>query len=111
MVHDVSDTQPEARPAEADRIQGPPAPGQRVEATEAEARALAEAARQTEWDRPSFPKGLSLGRFDVSLIHPYPRGAAEDVERGEAFLATLRGVCERLDGERIEREDRVPDEY
>jgi alkylation response protein AidB-like acyl-CoA dehydrogenase len=111
MVHDVSDTQPEARPAEADRIQGQPAPGQRVEATEAEARALAEAARQTEWDRPSFAKGLYLGRFDVSLIHPHPRGAAEDVERGEAFLATLRGVCERLDGERIEREDRVPDEY
>ena len=101
MVHDVSDTQPEARPADFDKSSGQPAPGQRVEATEAEARALAEAARQTEWDRPSFAKGLYLGRFDVSLIHPHPRGAAEDVERGEAFLATLRGVCERLDGERI----------
>src|SRR3954469_16191125 len=111
MVHDVSDTQPEVRPAEAAESHGQPAPGQRVEATEAEARALAEASRQTEWDRPSFAKGLYLGRFDVSLIHPHPRGAAEDVERGEAFLATLRGVCEKLDGERIEREDRVPDEY
>src|SRR3954451_13892912 len=111
MVHDVSDTQPDVRPAEADESHGQPAPGQRVEATEAEARALAEASRQTEWDRPSFAKGLYLGRFDVSLIHPHPRGAAEDVERGEAFLATLRGVCEKLDGERIEREDRVPDEY
>ncbi|HVH95319.1 MAG TPA: acyl-CoA dehydrogenase family protein [Nocardioidaceae bacterium] len=111
MVHDVSDTQPDVRPAEAAESHGQPAPGQRVEATEAEARALAEASRQTEWDRPSFAKGLYLGRFDVSLIHPHPRGAAEDVERGEAFLATLRGVCEKLDGERIEREDRVPDEY
>jgi alkylation response protein AidB-like acyl-CoA dehydrogenase len=111
MVHDVSDTKPEARSAEADQSPAQPSPGQRVEATEAEARALAEAARQTEWDRPSFAKGLYLGRFDVSLIHPHPRGAAEDVERGEAFLAALRGVCERLDGERIEREDRIPDDY
>src|SRR3954454_4355402 len=111
MVHDVSDTQPDVRAAEAAESHGQPAPGQRVEATEAEARALAEASRQTEWDRPSFAKGLYLGRFDVSLIHPHPRGAAEDVERGEAFLATLRGVCEKLDGERIERENRVPDEY
>src|SRR5919112_1731501 len=111
MVHDVSETKPDARSAEADQSFAQPSPGQRVEATEADARALAEAARQTEWDRPSFAKGLYLGRFDVSLIHPHPRGAAEDVERGEAFLATLRGVCERLDGERIEREDRIPDEY
>ena len=111
MVHDVSDTKPEARSADADQSTAQPSPGQRVEATEAEARALAEAARQTEWDRPSFAKGLYLGRFDVSLIHPHPRGAAEDVERGEAFLATLRAVCERLDGERIEREDRIPDDY
>jgi alkylation response protein AidB-like acyl-CoA dehydrogenase len=112
MVHDVSDTRPEARSAEADESRhGQTPPGRRVEATEAEARALAEAARQTEWDRPSFAKGLYLGRFDLSLIHPHPRGAAEDVERGEAFLTTLRGVCERLDGERIEHEDRIPDEY
>ena len=56
-------------------------------------------------------KGLYLGRFDLSLVHPHPRGDVEDVERGEAFLAELRAVCEKLDGQRIEREDRIPDEY
>ena len=40
------------------------------EATAADARAVAEAARETSWDRPSFAKGLYLGSFDLSLIHP-----------------------------------------
>src|SRR5919107_5528767 len=112
MVHDVSDTtRADSRPADADEITGQAPPGRRVEATEAEARALAEAARETRWDRPSFAKGLYLGRFDLSLIHPHPRGAADDVERGEAFLTALRAVCEQLDGQRIESEDRIPDEY
>ncbi|MFL6134499.1 MAG: acyl-CoA dehydrogenase family protein [Nocardioidaceae bacterium] len=95
----------------AERPAGATEPGRRVDATEAEARALAEAAREAEWSRPSFAKGLYLGRFDLSLIHPHPRGAAEDVERGEAFLAELGAVCAQLDGQRIEREDRIPDEY
>ncbi|WP_322938483.1 acyl-CoA dehydrogenase family protein [Nocardioides bizhenqiangii] len=87
------------------------APGTRVHATEAEARELAESAREAEWRRPSFAKGLYLGRFDLSLVHPHPRGAAADVERGEAYLDRLRAVCETLDGQRIEREDRIPDDY
>ncbi|KAA1427348.1 acyl-CoA dehydrogenase family protein [Nocardioides antri] len=83
----------------------------RAEVTEREARELAEAARDQRWERPSFAKGLYLGRFDLDLIHPHPRGSAEDVQSGEAFLAELRTVCESLEGARIEREDRVPDDY
>ena len=37
---------------------------------------------------------------------PAPRGDADDVERGEAYLARLRAVCETLDGQQIEREPR-----
>src|SRR5919112_966163 len=111
MVHEVSGSRVEPRPAHAEGMAEEAPPGRRVEATEAEARALAEAARETEWDRPSFARGLYLGRFDLSLIHPHPRGAADDVERGEAFLTALRTVCEQLDGQRIESEDRIPDEY
>jgi len=82
-----------------------------TEVTEQQAREVAEAARETEWTRPSFAKELYLGRFDLSLIHPHPQQAHEDVERGEKFMAELRAYCETLDGSRIEREDRIPDEY
>lgn len=75
------------------------------------ARAIAEAARETEWTRPSFAKGLYLGSFDVSLIHPHPQPRPEDAARAEAFLTELTALCRTLDGRRIERDDRVPDEY
>ena len=88
MTHDMSETDTGTR---RDGDTGPspqrpptgdgaaaPTPG-RVDATETEARELAEAAREAEWSRPSFAKELYLGRFDLSLIHPHPQGAAEDV--------------------------------
>jgi alkylation response protein AidB-like acyl-CoA dehydrogenase len=82
-----------------------------TQVTEQQAREVAEAARETEWTRPSFAKELYLGRFDLDLIHPSPRQLPEDVDRGEKFLAELRAYCETLDGGRIERESQVPDEY
>lgn len=80
-------------------------------AGERKAREVAEAARETEWTRPSFAKGLYLGSFDLSLIHPYPAQDADAAARGEAFLEKLAGYCRSLDGGRIEREDLIPDEY
>ncbi|MFF4494833.1 acyl-CoA dehydrogenase family protein [Streptomyces sp. NPDC001546] len=79
--------------------------------TEREARQVAEAAREQHWRKPSFAKELFLGRFRLDLIHPHPLPADEDVRRGEAFLARLRDFCENeIDGPRIEREARIPDE-
>ncbi|CAL9557659.1 putative acyl-CoA dehydrogenase FadE10 [Streptomyces sp. enrichment culture] len=79
--------------------------------TEREARQVAEAAREQDWRKPSFAKELFLGRFRLDLIHPHPQPADEDVRRGEAFLARLRTFCEtRIDGARIEREAKIPDE-
>ncbi|MFG3036337.1 acyl-CoA dehydrogenase family protein [Streptomyces sp. NPDC048330] len=87
------------------------APTQRPKVTEREARQTAEAARERDWHKPSFAKELFLGRFRLDLVHPHPLPADEDVRRGEAFLAVLRDFCEtRLDGARIEREARIPDE-
>ncbi len=79
--------------------------------SERQAREVAEAARETEWARPSFAKELYLGRFDLDLIHPHPRSDPDDAARGEVFLDRLRTYCETLDGGRIEREALVPDEY
>ncbi|WP_329378685.1 acyl-CoA dehydrogenase family protein [Streptomyces sp. NBC_01351] len=79
--------------------------------TEREARQVAEAAREQDWRKPSFAKELFLGRFRLDLIHPHPLPADEDVRRGEAFLARLREFCETsIDGARIEREAKIPDE-
>ena len=80
--------------------------------SEREAREVAEAAREQDWRKPSFAKELFLGRFRLDLIHPHPAaGPADDARRGEEFLAKLRDFCEaEIDGARIEREARIPDE-
>jgi alkylation response protein AidB-like acyl-CoA dehydrogenase len=99
---------------EAAATSGPGEPGGdavKRDVTEREARAIAEAARESEWTRPSFAKGLYLGKFDLALIHPHPHGAADDIARGEEFLAKLRAYCETLDGGVIERESKIPDDY
>jgi alkylation response protein AidB-like acyl-CoA dehydrogenase len=82
-----------------------------VKVTEDEAREVAEAARQTEWTRPSYAKELNLGSFDLSLIHPHPRANPAEAAEGEEFLARLEKYCRTLDGRLIEREALIPDDY
>jgi alkylation response protein AidB-like acyl-CoA dehydrogenase len=78
--------------------------------TEKQARDVAEAARETDWKKPSFAKELFLGRFDLDLVHPHPTGDPASIERGEEFLKKLRAFCEtEIDPYVIEREDRIPD--
>lgn len=80
-------------------------------ATAADARAVAEAARDSAWERPSFAKGLYLGSFDLSLVHPWPTPDPAGVERGEAFMARLTGYARTMDGSVIERAAKIPDGY
>ncbi|MFC5805726.1 acyl-CoA dehydrogenase family protein [Streptomyces formicae] len=92
-------------------MSAPSTPQSAPKVTEREARQVAEAAREQSWRKPSFAKELFLGRFRLDLIHPHPMPAAEDVQRGEQFLAKLRDFCEtRIDSARIEREARIPDD-
>ncbi len=84
--------------------------GQQAKVTERQARQVAEAARETDWKKPSFAKELFLGRFRLDLVHPHPVGDPVGIERGEKFLAQLRAFCETaIDPYQIEREDRIPD--
>ena len=79
--------------------------------SEREARQVAEAARETEWRLPSFGKELFLGNFRLDLIHPQPRLSAEQVEKGERFLAELRTFLEnKVDPLQIERDAKIPDD-
>jgi len=78
---------------------------------EREARQVAEEARESRWELPSFGRQLFLGEFRLDLIHPHPRPDEESRRRGEEFCARLREFCEAsVDGALIEREDRIPDE-
>nr|WP_239095813.1 acyl-CoA dehydrogenase family protein [Micromonospora lutea] len=79
--------------------------------SEKQARQVAEAARQTTWDRPSFGKELFLGRLRLDLIDPWPRPDPEEHARAEEFLGRLRDyVSSEVDGAAIERDARIPDE-
>jgi alkylation response protein AidB-like acyl-CoA dehydrogenase len=78
---------------------------------EREARQVAEEARESGWQKPSFGKQLYLGDFRLDLIHPHPRPDEEAARRGEEFCARMREFCEtQVDGAVIERDARIPDE-
>ena len=76
-----------------------------------EARQVAEAARETEWAKPSFGKELFLGRFRLDLIDPWPTPDPATAAKGEEFLAKLDAYMRsEVDGQQIERDARIPDE-
>jgi len=79
--------------------------------SELEARAVAEASRETTWEAPSFVRELFLGRLQLDLIHPYPEPDPEEQRRAADFVARIeRFVTDEVDAERIEREGRIPQE-
>jgi hypothetical protein len=79
-------------------------------ATEKEARDVAEAARETEWQHPSFVRELFLGRFRLDLIHPHPETHDPDeAARAQAFVEQLRAVLERVDSDEIDRTGDIPE--
>lgn len=73
------------------------------------ARRVAEAAREKQWNRPSFAKGIYMGSFEWGLIHPHPRPDPVSAERGVAFMARLRDALKEIDASVIERDARIPD--
>ncbi|HYB38540.1 MAG TPA: acyl-CoA dehydrogenase family protein [Mycobacterium sp.] len=84
---------------------------QQAQVTEEQARAVAEEARESGWAKPSFAKGLFLGRFPLEFIHPFPRPSDDEAARTEEFLGKLREFLDTIDGSVIEREAQIPDEY
>ena len=47
---------------------------------------VAEASRETEWEKPSFVGQLFLGNLDLDLIHPFPEQPAADKAEADEFL-------------------------
>jgi alkylation response protein AidB-like acyl-CoA dehydrogenase len=82
-----------------------------AQVSEAEARRVAEEAREAAWLRPSFGKQLFLGDFQLGLIHPYPVPDPELEERGKEFCERLSAFCAHaMNGAVIENDAKIPDE-
>jgi alkylation response protein AidB-like acyl-CoA dehydrogenase len=68
-----------------------------------EAMEVAEASRETEWEKPSFVGQLFLGDLDLDLIHPFPEQPAEDKAEADEFLKRLeRFLAEHVDADEID---------
>jgi alkylation response protein AidB-like acyl-CoA dehydrogenase len=90
-------TPPEIRPTEAPL------------ATEQEAREIAEAAREKEWQAPSFVRELFEGSFRLDLVHPFPAQDPADIAKARPFFERLeRFLREQVDSDQIDREGKIP---
>ncbi|MBA3343014.1 MAG: acyl-CoA dehydrogenase family protein [Gemmatimonadaceae bacterium] len=78
-------------------------------ATEQEARDIAESARETEWEHPSFARELFLGRFRPDLIHPHPENDPVEAARAKPFLEKLTAFIDRVDSAAIDRTGEIPE--
>jgi len=77
-------------------------------ASEKEARDVAEAAREAEWEHPSFVRELFLGRFHLDLVHPHPEHHdPEEQVRARAFFDKLRAVLDHVDSDEIDRSGEI----
>ncbi|MCA9738570.1 MAG: acyl-CoA dehydrogenase family protein, partial [Gemmatimonadetes bacterium] len=80
-------------------------------ASEREAREVAEAAREKDWEHASFARGLFDGRVELGLIQPLMARAGAEEEGADAFLERVHAFArDHIDGDRIDREGHVPDE-
>lgn len=76
-----------------------------------EARAVAEASRETEWLSRSFVRELFEGRLRLALVHPFPAPNPADVAKARPFLEALEQfLVAHVDPDRIDREGDIPAE-
>ena len=70
-----------------------------------EAMEVAEASRETEWEKPSFVGDLFLGKLNLDLIHPFPEQPESDKAEADEFLKKLeRFLAENVDADKIDEE-------
>ncbi len=79
-------------------------------ASEAEARDVAEDAREDGWTHPSFAREMFLGRLRMDLIDPYPTDPSAGDDATESFLKKLEQVLrDHVDAAAIDRDGNVPE--
>ncbi|HEV2064040.1 MAG TPA: acyl-CoA dehydrogenase family protein [Thermoanaerobaculia bacterium] len=76
--------------------------------SEAEARQVAEDAREKEWTAPSFLKEIFLGNLRLDLVDPFPEAPPARPEF-TAFMKRLeKFLVEEVDSDAIDRESKIP---
>jgi alkylation response protein AidB-like acyl-CoA dehydrogenase len=76
-----------------------------------EAMEVAEASRETEWEKPSFVGALFMGDLRLDLIHPFPEQGPEDRKIGDEFTQKLeRFLAENVDADEIDRTGEYPEQ-
>ena len=77
--------------------------------SEQEAREIAEAAREKEWEAPSFVRELFEGSFRLDLVHPYPEQSEAEREKARPFMDHLeRFLRTEVDSDAIDRDGKIP---
>jgi alkylation response protein AidB-like acyl-CoA dehydrogenase len=77
----------------------------------AEALEMAEAARDSLWEYPTFAGALFMGQFPWKLIYPWPAKPEDKSEKGEAFLEKLeKFLHDNVDPGEVDRTGEIPDE-
>jgi alkylation response protein AidB-like acyl-CoA dehydrogenase len=72
---------------------------------------LAEEARDSDWQFPSFTAEMFRGDFRWDLMHPYPVQDEADKKIGDELIATIRDVLEaHVDPVEIDRTGEYPQE-
>jgi alkylation response protein AidB-like acyl-CoA dehydrogenase len=82
--------------------------GGSVHVSEEQSRKVAEASRETSWDKPSFMRELFLGRFRLDLLHPYPVANEESSEFVAFFEKFKRFLRDEVDPVAIDETGEYP---
>ncbi len=78
--------------------------------SEEEARRVAEAARQTQWEHPSFLRELFLGKFRLDLVYPFPELQGLDRPEYLQFYRKMKMLLDEVDSDAIDRTGKIPDD-
>src|SRR5262245_8955441 len=74
-----------------------------------EAMEVAEAARESAWENPSFVGELFMGRFHPDWAMPFPEQDPADREVGDRYIAQLETFLqENLDPDEADRTGELP---
>lgn len=72
---------------------------------------VAEAAREKEWQKPSFVGELFMGRLHTDLVFPFPAQSPEDKARGDEKLVEVKDFLEgKVDADKIDENKEIPEE-